>query len=442
MKTQKRKIPIQNSIHGKILQGNHKGWKIIKIEGTPYQRGYAHGYLLYDDLTTIIKTYPFILANEEDPDTFQLYLKIAKTILQPIIQTSFPEIHEELEGIVAGATAQGTIVNIDFLIAWNAYMSLYSFKLPGRCSAFIATGNATETGDIVMAHTTHTSFIDAQFYNIVLFMTPEKGYPFVMQTCAGLVASVSDWFICSTGMIGCETTISETNYSPEFGYPFFCRIRTAMQYGKSLDDYVKYMTDHNAGDYPCSWLFGDINTNEIMLFEIGLHKTNIKKTNNGVFFGMNSAIDHDLRTSETTDNEWNDIKTSTGARTIRLNKLLYDVYFGSINTKNAKKILADHYDVFLEKDKPNSRSICNHSENDNESGYFNYYPFGCTDGKVTDSSLAKKLQFFARFGSACGRKFSMKKHAKKHPKYRSWTPYMREFKSQPWTLIHQNRRFT
>jgi hypothetical protein len=436
MRTKKRKTPINKTTHGKILHNNQKGWKVINIYGSPYDRGYAHGYLLYDDLAKIIKTYPFILSVDAAPDTFESYLKIARTILQPIIKDKFPEIYEELEGIVAGATAHGTIVNMDFLIAWNAYMSLYSFKLPGRCSTFIATGNATEKGHIVMAHTTHTAFTDAQFYNIVLFMTPQKGHPFVMQTAAGLVASVTDWFICSTGIIGCESTISETNYSPEFGYPFFCRIRTAMQYGTSLDDYVKIMKDHNAGDYPCSWLFGDINTNEIMLFEIGLHKINEQRTKNGVFYGMNSAIDHELRTAETTDDEWNDIETSTGARALRFNQLLYDKYTGRINTKNAKKILADHYDVFLHKDDPNTRSICNHYENNTElRGSLYHYPFGCTDGKVTDSTLARKLKFFGRFGSACGRKFSIKKHVKKYPKYKSWEPYVSDFTSYPWTLL-------
>lgn len=437
MRTKKRREPIIKPVSGKIIKTNQHGWKIVNIHGKPYDRGFAHGYLLYDDLAKIIKTYPFLLTNENDENTYTKYLHIAKTILQPIIKTHFQELYEELEGIVAGATSRGTIINIEFLIAWNAYMSLYSFELPGKCSAFIATGNATEKGDIVMAHTTHTSFIDAQLYNIILFITPEKGHPFVMQTGAGLIASVTDWFICSTGIIGCETTISETNYSPDFGYPFFCRIRMAMQYGKSLDDYVKYMKDHNAGDYPCSWLFGDINTNEIMLFEIGLHQYNIKRTKNGVFYGMNSALDYELRTKETTDDEWNDIETTTGARAKRFNQLLYDTYAGRINVKNAKKILADHYDVFLKKEQPNTRSICNHTENDIESSpeKENHYLFGCTDGKVTDSSLARKLQFFGRFGSACGRKFSIKKHVKKYPQYKSWEPYVNDFKSYPWTLM-------
>lgn len=135
-----------------------------------------------------------------------------------------------------------------------------------------------------MAHNTHTNFADGQLHNIIMNVIPSSGHPFVMQTSAGYIASGTDWFICSTGMIGCETTIGDINYTPRFGVPYFCRIRQAMQYGKTLDDYEQIMDKKNAGDYACSWLFGDINTNEIMLYEIGLKEKNVQRTKNGVFW--------------------------------------------------------------------------------------------------------------------------------------------------------------
>ena len=437
MKTRRRESPIC----GKIIKENQHGWKVIHIYGTPYERGFAHGFLLFKELERLQYTYPFIV-DQRVHTTHELYIKKSNEIIQPIVKTHFPEIYEELEGIAAGATARGVAITPDFLLAWNSHSSLSSYlKSPkDKCSAFIATGNATKTGEIVMAHTTHDIFPEAQLYNIILFMTPHKGHPFVMQTGPGLVASITDWFLCSTGIIGCETTIFATNYTPQFGYPFFCRIRKAMQYATSLKEYVDIMKDNNAGDYACSWLFGDINTNEIMLCEIGLHKSNIQTTTNGIFYGMNSAIDHDLRTKETTDSQWNDHSKSTGARSQRMNELLYDTYYGKISATNAKRILADHYDVFLHKDQPNIRSICKHTENNTESKHNSHYLHGCTDGKVTTSTLAKRLSFFARFGSACGRPFSIKQHIRKYPKYKSWEPYTKDFLSYPWTQIHSMHR--
>lgn len=428
----------QSPIYGKVLKENQHGWKVIHIHGTPYQRGFAHGFLLFKEIARLQYTYPFIV-DQRVHSTYETYIKKSNDIIKPIVKTHFPEIYEELEGIAAGATARGVSITTDFLLAWNSHSSLASLlnkRTKDKCSAFIATGNATQTGEIVMAHTTHDIFPEAQLYNIILFMTPQKGHPFVMQTGPGLVASVTDWFLCSTGIIGCETTISGINYTPHFGYPFFCRIRKAMQYATSLKDYADIMTHNSAGDYACSWLFGDINTNEIMLCEIGLKESNIQTTKNGVYYGMNSAIDHNLRSKETNDQTWNDPSKSTGARALRLNELLYDTYYGKIAPTNAKLILADHYDVFLHKDEPNIRSICKHTENNKESKRNPHYLHGCTDGKVTTSTLAKTLSFFARFGSACGRPFSIKKHVRKYPKYKAWEPYTDDFISYPWTRIN------
>lgn len=437
----KRELPIE--ISGHIVQTKN-GWKTICIHGSPYDRGFAHGFLLFEELERTFRSYPF-LVDQKIHTTYLKYIKASNKYIKPIVLKHFPEIYEELEGIAAGANMRGVHITVDFLLAWNSHSSLQSYfdkelshhhpgyhHPTGKCSAFIASGTATVDGEIVMGHTTHTNFIEGQLFNIIIFMIPENGHPFVMQTCAGLVASVSDWFLCSTGIIGCETTISSINYKPKFGYPFFCRIRKAMQYAETLDEYAEIMQEKNAGDYACSWLFGDINTNEIMLCEIGLNIANIQKTKNGIFYGMNSAIDFDLRTNETNDTHWNNKQSSSGARAARFNQLLYD---SPISVESAKDILCDHYDVVFKKNMPNHRSICVHNELDNYSKKHPYYLHGCTDCKVTNSKMAKELEFFGIFGSACGRKFSIKQHIKNHPEYKIWGEYVNDFKKYPWMKI-------
>ena len=434
-----RELPIE--VSGHIVKQNIHGWKTLCIYGSPYDRGFAHGFLLHEELARTFHTYPFIVEHKPNSKLYLKYIKICNKYIKPVVIRHFPEIYEEIEGIVAGANVRGIPITVDFLLAWNSHSSLQSYLDPSvkhhsnKCSAFIATGSATADGQIVMGHTTHTNFIEAQLYNIVLFMIPEKGHPFVMQTSAGFVASVSDWFICSTGIIGCETTIADTNYKPKFGWPFFCRIRKALQYATTLDECAEIMQENNAGDYACSWLFGDINTNEIMLCEIGLEKSNVQKTTSGVFYGMNAALDFELRTQETDDIRWNQPDDSSGARSRRFNELLYDKYLGKISADNAKDILCDHYDTHLHKDIPNKRSICVHSETDGSSEKYSYYMHGCTDCKVVNSDMAKDLEFMGRFGSACGRKFSVKQHIRKYPQYKSWEPYVYDFKSHPWTKI-------
>lgn len=433
-KTQKSK-----KIHKK------NGWNLVTIKGSPYDRGFQHGEILSNDLQKLLVFFPKYVKEEMGFTTFEKYLEKSNTLI-PIIKSECNELYQEMEGIVAGALSKGVPINVEFIICWNLSMSLWKShitqhkkhkkgkhhdKKPARCSSFIATGSYTESGEIVMAHNTHTDFIEGQFENIIMRVYPDKGHSFVMQTSAGLVWSMTDWFITDAGIIGCESTISDLNYQPKFGLPIFCRIRKIMQYAKSLDECDDILKHKSAGDYACSWLFGNINTNEIMLYEEGLRLHKSQKTRDGVFYAANSAIDPIIRAKETTDRTFFDPKRSTGARMLRLGKLLTIDYFGKLNLESAKKIIADHYDVNLEKDHPNQLSICNHVELRDRIPY----PFGAVDGKVTTSTLAKKGEFIGRWGSSCGRVFKAKEFLRRSPKLNKWRDFIPDFQKQSWVKI-------
>jgi hypothetical protein len=430
-----RKKRCSQRVNGKIID-KKEGWIIAHIYGEPFDRGFAHGYLLKNELERVLHVLPFIVKEQlEIP--FDEYMKKSNQWIKPIVKTDFPEYYRELEGISKGCGMSR--ITVDFLIAWNAFLTLYSYYKDGqqeRCSAFIACGNATENRDIVMCHNTHSDFATGQLLNVVLYITPNTGSPFVMQTSAGFIASTADWFLCATGIIGCETTISNIKYKPEMGTPYFCRIRQAMQYATTFDDFTKIMSDKNAGDYACSWLLGDIRKNEIMLFELGLNVSNMRRTFNGVFYGMNSAIDYSLRTHETTDNDFLDIQTSSGSRNYRLNYLLNDKYYGKITPSIGKKIMSDHYDVYLNKNVLNSRGICKHTELDGEpQNREPYYPYGCTDTKIVNSLMASKLTFLGRIGCGCGRAFHINDFIREHPEYKAWKTVLGNMPRRKWTTI-------
>jgi hypothetical protein len=423
-------------IHGEMIE-EKEGWHIAHIYGNPYERGFAHGYLFRNQFKKVLKVFPFIVK-EDFKVSLRTFIYKCNKLIKPKVKKHFPEFYEEIQGICAGLKYGNIDVSIEYIIAWNSIMSMSEIfdKNLERCSAFIACGNATEKGDIVMAHNTHSDYATGQLFNIVLYVTPENGHPFVMQTMPGNIASTSDWFLCGSGIVGCETTIGDINYRPKFGAPFFCRIRQAMQYGDTLDDYVKIMTTNNAGDYACSWLLGNIKTNEIMLFELGLKIKNIQRTHNGVFYGMNSAMSEELREKETNDTDFDNIQTSCGSRHMRLNELLNETYNGKINMENAKKIISDHYDWVLKKQILNKKGICNHNELDGEKGKRPpYFPRGCTDGKVVNSEIAAKLSFEGRFGAACGEPFMVGKFIKKHPEYKEWAKVLEDRPTKKWTNI-------
>lgn len=436
--TKKRKISLfqKKKIQGRIVS-KKEGWKTVEIYGEPFDMGYAHGYLLWDDLRQIKEFFPFIVK-EDLKIPFSQYLEKSNVLIKPILKSKYPDLYEEIRGIVEGAKKKGTEISVDFLISWNAYMSLYPIfekNNKERCSAFIATGNATKNGDIIMAHNTHAHFAEGRFFNIIMCLKPAKGFPFMMQVSAGFIASITDWFICESGIIGCETTIAYTNYKPSFGSPFFCRIREAMQYGNSLDDYVNIMLKDNAGDYACSWQFGNVNTGEIMLFELGSENYNVQRTKNGVYYGMNSAIDFRLRTLETNDNHIFDNEKPTGSRNFRLNQLLNEKYYGKISVDNAKTIISDHFDMYLNKNQMNGRSICKHIETDDPIKEQVVKPIGATDGKIVNTKMAKKMCFLGRFGSSCGRSFNKNQFLKKNPQHEKWRPYLIDFPKTDWVKL-------
>jgi hypothetical protein len=151
---------------------------------------------------------------------------------------------------------------------------------------------------------------------------------------------------------------------------------------------------------------------------------------------MNLAMDRKLRLAETDEDDFDNISTSVGARKYRLYDLLINQHYGKITTQLAKIIISDHYDMMLQKDTMNSRGICKHSEMDSvASNRPAFYPFGCVDGKVMDTKMAKKMSFDGRFGCACGRPFSVNQFIHQHPEYIAWQPYLSDFPTFPWKMI-------
>jgi hypothetical protein len=154
---------------------------------------------------------------------------------------------------------------------------------------------------------------------------------------------------------------------------------------------------------------------------------------------MNSAISSILREKETTDkSHWNMLETS-GARNIRLHVLLYEKYYGKINTENAKQIISDHYDVSQTKETDgNTLTICKHTnlDGDKNGKRSAYYPFGCTDGKVTNSKMTKEWMFIGRMGPACGTPFYAKTFLEKHPEYKKkWAKVLPDMLHEPWITL-------
>ncbi len=109
-----------------------------------------------------------------------------------------------------------------------------------------------------------------------------------MDGLPGVIASDDDFGVNSAGHAWSPRRRSPSSRAgtPQ-GKPEFVRARKALQYSRSIDDFVRIMLDGNNGGYANDWLVGDNKTGEIALFELGLKNHSVQRTKDGCFFGAN-----------------------------------------------------------------------------------------------------------------------------------------------------------
>ena len=436
------------------------GWVYISIKGNPFERGFAYGKLIAKDMKNVMNTIRFITYNDYGVE-WNFFVDSCRKYYTPKIKEYFDEFYEEMSGFAKGAD-----ISVDEVVAWNNYFTLTesfwanlpeeeSIAIKGnikssigsregggqqeRCSAFIANGDWTADGKIVVAHNNFSNFVDGQFAKYVIDLKPTKGNRILMMGFPGWIWSGTDFFVTSAGIIGTETTIGGF-IAYENNIPISCRIRNAMQYGKNLDDYEKMLLEGNSGDYANSWLFGDTNTNEIMRIELGLRFHNTERTKNGYFIGFNAPYDPRIRNLECVNTGFDDIRRHQGARRVRLADLM-DEFKGKLNVQVAQQIISDHYDVYLNKENPCSRTCCSHYELDareymsDPSRPKPFQPRGALDGNVCDTTMAKNMSFSLRWGNSCGIPFLKEKFCDENREWAYLKDYLEDRPQQPWTTF-------
>ena len=442
---------------------DENGWIYLHIEGDAFERGFQHGVLVAPELKQIQKSLKYLTySNTGKP--WEFFVDAAVSLFLKFLNNDEnEEFLNEMQGIAAGAKQGGTKITWQEVLAWNAYEELTDYWWPtavekyryapsvcckDHCSAFIAHKEVTEDGKIVMAHNSWGNFEIVQFQNLILDIQPSKGYRIFMQSAPGFIDSLADFFVTGAGIMGTETTIGGFSLYDEDEVPEFIRVRRAMQYAESLEAFVNIMKKRNNGGYANSWLLGDTQTRDIMRFELGLKFYNVElNPEKGYFVGFNAPLDPRIRNLECSNTGFADIRRHQGARRIRLPQLIDGIAKeNKINCETAKKILADHGDVYLKQrgdpnweNNPSSRTVCGHYELDDRAFMSDpsrpkpYQPRGAVDGKVCDSTMAQELSFWARWGTSCGMPFDAEKFLNDHPQWNHLRDYLFSRHHQDWT---------
>lgn len=424
------------------------GWIYVHLEGSPDRVGFDHGRLLapeIGELLGVLKPY-LKLTTKRD---WAFYRDAAEKILWPRIETEY---RRELDGIVAGIKSRGVEADRWDVVALNALEELPYYYVPwldkkkggkaavhspGNCSAFIATGSKTKDGRIVMGHNAWTNYVVGPRWNIVFDIVPAQGFRMFTDGLPGVIVSDDDFGVNANGIVVTETTISQFVGWDSEGVPEFVRARKALQYSKSIDDYVRIMSEHNNGGYANDWLVGDLKTNEIALFELGLKHQMVKRTKDGFFVGANFPVSEELIRDETTFDVLK--KTSSpNARKTRWDQLMKK-HQGEIDAELGKKFQTDIFDAIADREAASERTINGAVElsprGSPEWDWPPFYPGGTVQVKVLDASLGESLSFWACVGHPGAADFIADDFVKKHKEYAPQKGLLKDLKTQPWTLF-------
>jgi hypothetical protein len=434
------------------------GWTYVHLEGSPSEIGYQHGYLLAPEIADGLAAIKLFDIHETQRD-WEFFRKTAREMLWPHIDAEY---QEELQGIADGAKAHGDDLDVYDIVALNAFEEVpdyyvpwlnkkerasKSLKLsaPGNCSAFIATGAYTKDHQIVIAHNNWTSYLAGERWVIVFDIAPEHGERILMDGFPGVITSDDDFGINSAGIMITETTITQFEGWDPNGKPEFMRSRKALQYAKSIDDYVRIIKDGNNGGYANDWLIGDRKTGEIAYLELGLKNTPLWRTKDGYFVSSNFPRDPNLIKDETGGFDPSDMSSSMNARHVRWEELMKE-FKGKIDVGMAEQFLSDHVDSFQkrEQSQANERSLCGHVDASprgvKEWGWEPYNPGGAVQGKATDSDMTANMSFVARAGHPCGADFLAADFLDHHPEFDWQKPLLHDMKAGPWTKFQAGEK--
>ncbi len=424
-----------------------EGWIPVRLQGTPSEIGFQHGYLLSAEIDDALKVTKLSLTHDSGHD-WNFYRTAAEKVFWPHIETEY---RQELQGIADGLKAKGVKADLYDVVVLNANieMSYYTGVLdkkkesnaPDRCSAFVATGSMTKDGKIVIGHNNWSGYLEGARWNIMFDIRPSQGQRILMDGFPGFIHSGDDFGINSAGIVITETTITQFHGFDTNGIPEFVRGRKAMQYSTSIDDFDRIMREGNNGGYANTWLVADLNKNEIGRLELGLKHVTLDRKKDGYFVGANFPIDPAL-TAEETDFPAQNQSVSANARRTRWEELMAE-YKGKVDVASGKSFLSDHYDAYAKQaNSPSERTLCGHvdlSARGLKPWQEEHGPAGAVQAKITDATLARQMTMEAAMGHPCGVGFKAAEHLKKNPEFAWMKPLLKDLPSHPWARFQAAR---
>jgi len=191
-----------------------QGVKILKIQGSPYEMGYQHGFLLAGGIDlminqTLLATAAYIAAQTgKTLQQAQALMWLGQQAAQPFVPS---ELMDEMRGITDGANAAGVSVTLEQILLWNTNYDQWCIyahpdywdpegstdKRPldrivtgaGGCSSFCAWDEwAGGDGKMIFCKDEDNFNMPAQLDNrMMVVATPDDGHGHMFMTYPGMI---------------------------------------------------------------------------------------------------------------------------------------------------------------------------------------------------------------------------------------------------------------
>lgn len=209
------------------------GYRVLHVEGSPYEMGYQHGVLLKEAVTANLNhiVYDKMMQPLAKWGPLQLQpISVVRTIVNVQQQYIPPDYTAELRGLADGAG-----LAFEDVQAANFVPELF------HCSGFAVMNSATEDGTLY-----HGRVLDyaidwrLQQHAVLIVAKPRGGIPFVNVSYAGFIGSV-------TGMNAAHVSIGEMGgrgLGQWEGVPMAVLVRRVLQEANDLDEAVAVFRDN------------------------------------------------------------------------------------------------------------------------------------------------------------------------------------------------------
>ena len=127
-------------LKGAFRKPAQNGWIYVHLEGTPYNIGFQHGYLLAPEIQDAEKVVVLEQTHGGRKD-WKFFRNAARDMMWPHIEEEY---RQELQGLSAGLRAKGVkldlwdVVALNAFCEWGYYVKEYNRQHGARSSAALA----------------------------------------------------------------------------------------------------------------------------------------------------------------------------------------------------------------------------------------------------------------------------------------------------------------